>query len=123
MNHKRGWRRRVWPVSSTPGGKSTRLGLRMRQHIGACHLYLCVCAIGSQLVEKDELPDRSPVLRSISRARFDPEPFWLLRGEDGGNGVGLHGGGARLLHLGSILGNIEEMAQGQVANRRGLFFQ
>jgi hypothetical protein len=46
-----------------------------------------------------------------------------LRGQDGGNGVGVHGGGARLPHIWRILWLIEELAQSQMANRRGIFFQ
>jgi hypothetical protein len=46
----------------------------------------------------------------------------MAGGEDGGNGVGLHSSGARLPHLWRVLWLIEELAQGQMANRGGLFF-
>src|SRR5207248_11593663 len=72
MDHQR-WRRwSCFPASSFPGGKSSRPGLAVGQHIGACRLHTWVCAISSQLVEKDELPDSSTVLGRIPRARFDP---------------------------------------------------
>src|SRR6266702_1689733 len=110
MDHQRWGEGSFFPAPTLPGGKSPGLGLAVGQHIVACRLHPCVCAIGSQLVEKDELPDCSPVLGSISWAWFDPEPLWLLSGEDGGNGVGLHCGGARLPHKRRTLWLIEELA-------------
>jgi hypothetical protein len=45
-----------------------------------------------------------------------------LRGKDGGDGIGVHGGGACLTHHWRILRLIEEMAQGEMANGRIIFF-
>jgi hypothetical protein len=96
-----------WPAPTLPAGKSSAPGLAVGQYVVARSLDTWICAISSELVEEDELPDGSPVLGSIAWAGFDPVSLWLLRGEDGGDGVGLHGSGTGLLDLGRVLWLIE----------------
>src|SRR5262249_45402951 len=112
-----------WPASSLPGGEPSRLGLAMRQDVLTCRTHTGVAAISSQLVEKGELPDRSSVLGRLAWPRLHPEHSRLLRGKNGGDGIGLHGGGVRPEHVWRIRWLIKEGSQRHMARRGRLIFE
>ena len=100
----------VGPVPAEPAVR----GLGVVQDVGTGALDPAVARIGAELVEEHQRPDGAGVLRPVAGTRLDPVAVRVLGGECRGDRIRAHRSGPGPSDRGSVLGLVEQPAQGEV---------
>jgi hypothetical protein len=105
-------------VLHTRGSEAAIFRLSVSQHIGACRANPRVGRVGAELVEEDELPDRTGVFGAVAGTRLDPVAIRLVVGQDRSDGMRLHRRAERGDDVLVGSGAIQEIGQSEVPQCR-----